>query len=176
MRPSEVFATRLREVREAKRLSQADLAARLGELGVPVNRATVARTETGTRGITLDDALLYAAALGPSPVNMFLPLRSDDPVELAPNLSVRSDKVRRWARGQGPLREEDQRTYFTEASDEEWARRNDVTLAFVLSKVQDAIDALAEGERDRAADLFDDVNVVIKQTRSSMWRDREEDG
>ena len=43
--------------------------------------------ERGTRGVTLDDAIAIAAALGVSPLHMFVPL-DDNGAQLTPALTV----------------------------------------------------------------------------------------
>jgi transcriptional regulator with XRE-family HTH domain len=174
-RPSEVFRGRMREVRERRGWTQEKLAERLRELGAPMDRATLARTEGGKRGLSLDEALTISAALGPSPLHMFVPLR-DEPVQLAPELVTRPRIVRQWVRGQGSLREEDNRTYSAEVSDEDWARRNDVTVAFVYSKMQNALDALADGNYDQAADIFGQLRVIAEQAGSTPSPDEKVGG
>ncbi len=91
---------------------------RLKELGVDWDRATLARLEAGKRKASLDDAMLLATALGVSPQYLFLP-RSSEPVQLAPNLTVEVRLARDWLRGWTPLREVDERTFFTEVSDDQ---------------------------------------------------------
>jgi transcriptional regulator with XRE-family HTH domain len=51
MKPSEVFAERMQEVRERRRWSQQELADRLDELGWPTDRSTLARIEGKSRGV-----------------------------------------------------------------------------------------------------------------------------
>ena len=59
MRPSDVFRQRVVEARKRRGWSQAELAELLG-----VSRSSVTTFENGTRGVSLDDALSYCAALG----------------------------------------------------------------------------------------------------------------
>jgi transcriptional regulator with XRE-family HTH domain len=166
-RPSEVFAERLREARERKRWSQQDLADRLAEMGEPVDRATIARTETGARGVYLDDAVAYAAALGASFLHMVVPLGNDQPVIVAPNLVVSPIAARQWMRAQAPLRPEDQRTLVTESPDDEWVGRQNVLVNVLLEKVQSLIDAW--GDKDRSVDIIEkQINPVLDILRRDL--------
>ena len=79
------------------------MANRLAEMGEPIDRATLARTESEARGLSLDDALLYAAALDASPVGLLFPKDDDAPVALGPQFRVRSEYARRWLMGLAPL-------------------------------------------------------------------------
>ncbi len=102
-KPSEIAARRMREIREAKRWSQQDVADRLDEIGSPTDRATVARTEGAARGLSLDDAMMMAAALDVSPLSLSLPEDGDDLVAVGPRLMYGADYVRRWICGLAPL-------------------------------------------------------------------------
>ena len=83
MRPSEVFAARLRKVRNARELTQTELAYRVESGGVPMNRAALLRIESGVRGLSLDEAFAITAALPAAFAHMLTPpddasLRLDD--------------------------------------------------------------------------------------------------
>lgn len=93
----------MRQVRETRRWSQQDLANRLGEMGSPTDRATLARTEMGGRGVSLDDALMLAAALDVSPLSLILPDEEEACIALAPAMAASSDDVHRWVCGLFPL-------------------------------------------------------------------------
>lgn len=57
------FARRLRVTRESLRLSQADMADRITEAGVPMPQQTVARIEAGKRAIRLNEARIISEIL-----------------------------------------------------------------------------------------------------------------
>ena len=116
----QAFARQVRESRERKPWSQEQLVDRLREMGVEWDRATLARLEAGKRKASLDEAMLLAAALGVSPQYLFLP-RSNEPVQLAPNLTVEVRLARDWVRGYTPLNEADERSFFTEVPDDQLA-------------------------------------------------------
>jgi transcriptional regulator with XRE-family HTH domain len=119
--PSEVFRTRLREVRRLKRWTQADLAAALAREGLEIGEPAITRMESGKRGVLLDEAIVIAAVLGVSPLHMLVPL-DDGEAQLGPTLAVKTADARAWLRGQRPLREPDERLFYaqTPASETEW--------------------------------------------------------
>lgn len=167
-RPSEVFAERMREARERKRWSQQDMADRLAEMGDPTDRATLARTETRARGLSLDDAVAYSAALGASFIHMVCPLDPAEPVAVAPKLVLPAGHVRDWMRAKRVIRPEDKRTFLTEAPEDEWIARQHVLIGVAVDRLQDVVDAVAREERDRAADLIDELNPLLAQIRREV--------
>ncbi len=173
-RVSQVTAGRIREVRERRRWSQEDLAKRLGELGAPVDRATVARTEGGARGLSLDDALVYAAAVGVAPVNLFTPVNSTPALVVAPELVVDPILARQWIRGLAALRQEDARTYFSEIPTEEWVAQQKRGVQHLLGLVQAFVEAAGADDRQRMADLVDDMNAELERQRTDLSRSKGE--
>ena len=117
------FAQRLREARTARGWTQQELVDRLGELGEPMDRTTLAKIEKGKREVRLDELVAIAAALDVAIVHLLFPIGGDktmQPVDetgaplrgrekrgplvaLAPRLTVTQVKARRWARGELPL-------------------------------------------------------------------------
>jgi transcriptional regulator with XRE-family HTH domain len=166
--PRQVAARRIQEIRKAKGWSQQDLADRLGELGTPMDRATVARTEGGTRGLSLDDAFLFAAALGVRPTSVFFGFVYNDPVQLSPKLTLPAGEARRWMHGQHPLRPEDFRTYYTEVPDEELAVRQHTALGQVMAGVQDLEAAWRDDDKERGAELIDHIQEWLDRARSEL--------
>jgi transcriptional regulator with XRE-family HTH domain len=75
MKPSEVFARRLSETRAKRGVSQAALAKAVTEGGLPMSKTAVLRLEKGKRGISLDEALAFAApgALNAVPAYLLSP-------------------------------------------------------------------------------------------------------
>lgn len=167
-RPSEVFAERMREARERKRWSQQDMADRLAEMGNPTDRATLARTETRTRGLSLDDAVAYSAALGASFIHMVCPLDPAEPVAVAPKLVLPAGHVRDWMRAKRVIRPEDKRTFLTEAPEEEWIARQHILINVAATTLGEAADALGADDRARAADLMDQLDPLIIQIRKEI--------
>jgi transcriptional regulator with XRE-family HTH domain len=69
-RPSEVFAERLREMRDDRRFSQAELAQRMTDGGRPLSKVALLRIESGDRGIALDEAIALTRLLHAVPAQM----------------------------------------------------------------------------------------------------------
>lgn len=172
-RVSQVTAGRIREVRERRRWSQEELAKRLGELGAPVDRATVARTEGGTRGLSLDDALLYAAALGVAPVYLFTPVGTSPTIVVAPQLVVDPIRVRHWMRGNSKLTDEDDaRTYFSEVPTEVWVAQQRRGVQHLLGLVQAFVDAAGDDDREQMGEVLDDMNAELDRQRTELAREK----
>ena len=80
LRPSEIFARRLREVRTARGESQETLAQTMTERGAcPLSKAALLRIEKGKgfdeggRGLSLDEAIALAAVLNAAPAHLLTP-------------------------------------------------------------------------------------------------------
>jgi transcriptional regulator with XRE-family HTH domain len=117
--PSEVFCDRLRQVRKLQGWTQTDLAAALGEAGVELGEFAITRMENGKRGVSLNEAVALSAVLGVSLLHMMVPL-DDSRVQLAPQLpAIKTADARAWIRGQRPLRQVDERLFYTQTPDSE---------------------------------------------------------
>lgn len=106
-----IFALRLREAREARGWRQQDLSDRMGQLGAPMDRTTLAKIERGKREARLEEMIALAAALDVAPLNLYMPIEGDEPVCLAPALAVDPGDARKWARGFRPLDPTNHRVY-----------------------------------------------------------------
>ena len=73
MLPSAVFAQRLRETRQARGLTQTELAERMTDAGRPMSKPALLRIENGTRGLSLDEALAFAQVLNAVPAHLLNP-------------------------------------------------------------------------------------------------------
>jgi transcriptional regulator with XRE-family HTH domain len=71
------FVLRMRLLREARGISQAEIAARVTRMGIALPQQTIARIETGKRTLRLDEAEAIARALG-----VDLPDMIGNPVEV----------------------------------------------------------------------------------------------
>lgn len=74
--PEHVFAQRVRQLREAAKLSQAQLAAKLTAEGTKFDPSAITRLEKGTRMIRLNEAVAIADTFGVKLEEMLLPGRS----------------------------------------------------------------------------------------------------
>lgn len=108
-----VLARHLSTVRSRVGLDSAqELADRVQALGGRLDRAAISKIESLSRNVSLDEALLLAAALDVAPVHLFFPLNDDAEVEIAPSLKpVRTADARAWFRGQAPLPGRSEQTY-----------------------------------------------------------------
>jgi transcriptional regulator with XRE-family HTH domain len=94
-RASDVFLMRLRETRKARGLSQAELAALMTKAGRPMSRAALLRIENGERGISLDEALAFAAVLHVAPAHLLSP-RGDGMVWPTSKVGFDGEGLRAW--------------------------------------------------------------------------------
>jgi transcriptional regulator with XRE-family HTH domain len=98
----QVFAERLRDVRERRGLSQEALVERLRELGVQtLNPAALAEIESGggrAGSPSIEDALAISVALGVSPLALMTPADWADQVAVTPTRVVSAGQLRGWIR------------------------------------------------------------------------------
>lgn len=119
--PSETVAARVKELRKRHRWTQADLAGHLAHLGYPVDPTVITRLERGERGVSLDDALAIAYALGVSPLYLVFPVTEGAEIEITSKTTVDARDARRWTRGETPLEGQNEETFFELVSDEKAA-------------------------------------------------------
>ena len=99
-------------------MTQQGLADRLNQLGSQIDRSAVAKIEAGatnarnSRELGLAETFAFALALDVAPVHLLVPIDSDEPIRLAPNLEASPYETRAWIRGAFPMFS-DPRAYFT---------------------------------------------------------------
>jgi transcriptional regulator with XRE-family HTH domain len=120
----ERVAANLAEVRNERRMNQAELADRVTELGRPMSAPVVSKTEKLDRRIDVDDLVAFAVALDVSPNRLLLASAADgEPVELATEVTVPARNAWLWAVGESYLKEDLIRaTGHREADMTRWAR------------------------------------------------------
>ncbi len=98
--PPGIFGQRVRELREQRGLTQAELGRRAG-----FDRTTINKIERGSRGdVTISQLFTFAEALGTSPIYLLTPNDPDVTVQLAPGGRALSGwEARAWIRGTPPL-------------------------------------------------------------------------
>lgn len=106
--PTEVFTRRMAYYRRRRDWSQERLAAELTQVGWSIHRVQVAKIEAGKRGVSLDEAVTIAWALGLPPALLWLPLGEADNVALAPDVEVHPDLARKWVIGAEPATDSSQ--------------------------------------------------------------------
>jgi transcriptional regulator with XRE-family HTH domain len=121
--PGVIFGRRVAQVRRHHGWTQAELAKRMSDLGWNVDQAAIARIEskkpsTRAQNVRLAEVLALAAALGVSPLFLFLPIEDNEEVKIA-GLRLRAWEVREWVRGLRPLRPEDDHHIFQVERDPE---------------------------------------------------------
>jgi transcriptional regulator with XRE-family HTH domain len=93
--PTQAFARSVKRARQLHGINQQQLAERLTEVGVPTTQSTVARVETGKRGVSLDDALAFSIALDVPLVRLLGGQAVDDEmISLAPKWVYEAELAR----------------------------------------------------------------------------------
>jgi transcriptional regulator with XRE-family HTH domain len=169
--PSRVFGEQVRGVRTRKGwTSQQHLADRLEELGHDIDRSAIARLETGKRGVPLDEAFAIAAALEVSPLSLMLPREPDDPVAVAPRLTVSAEEAREWVRGDEPLPNQD-RQFFEQESPAFWievlAWRRIQALYALVHRLAEAWD---QEDAKRVSGALDAIDEELQRQREELKR------
>jgi transcriptional regulator with XRE-family HTH domain len=120
--PSQALPQQLKAARKERGWRQADLVARLEEIGARGWRQSkIAKIEAGSaQRITLDEALELAAALGVQPARL---LTTDADVAVTPNGVIPRSDFRAWIAGSRPLPSPDDEgnarwVYFTSLLDQ----------------------------------------------------------
>jgi transcriptional regulator with XRE-family HTH domain len=169
---SRVFGKQVQAARERLRLTQADLAKRLEELGLPTHQATVARLETGGRRVSVDDALALAAALGVSPLHLFAASYTQDPVPVTPTIERGSAQMRRWIAGEVQLPGLDEDSFFELVPDEERLARQRRGVQHLRQCFLDFRDATLVNDHGAMVDAIDDMKRELDRQAADL--DREE--
>jgi len=80
------------------------LSARCAELGLPLDRGTIAKLETGHRNsVTVDEVYVLAAALDVPPVQLLFGVGTEEGAEILPGQHVPAFRAAQWVSGEGPL-------------------------------------------------------------------------
>jgi transcriptional regulator with XRE-family HTH domain len=113
--PVEAIRTRVREARNRKGMTAQELADRLKGSGVPWDRGTVTKLETGHRqNVTVVELLALARALDVAPIHLLVPLEDGGNYMATPNEPVKVERARYWIRGIVPLGRTEMRIFRTE--------------------------------------------------------------
>jgi transcriptional regulator with XRE-family HTH domain len=124
----QIFAYRLRDTRLSKQWSQQRLAEAMHEIGWDkISQQTITKIEAGAqdvggeihaqprrvtaRGVSIAEAIAFAVALDVPPPSLFLPIIRDDDIALAPDVRVDADTAHAWARGERPLKPDNEAFY-----------------------------------------------------------------
>ncbi len=98
-------AENLARLRELRHLNYTDLSGLLGRTGRTLSAETLGKVERRERRIDVDDLVALAVALDTTPNRLLLPgsANADEPVELAPDVTVSALDGWKWATGEEPL-------------------------------------------------------------------------
>ncbi len=101
---AQAVADNIKSARDRRGLSQQQLAARLGELGRPMQASAVAKVESGDRRVDVDDLTAFAVALNVPVARLLLPdVTEDDEVHVVPAYPVPMWNAWQWANGEHSL-------------------------------------------------------------------------
>jgi transcriptional regulator with XRE-family HTH domain len=107
--PAQVFGLRVREIRERRGLTQAELARRLS-----VDRTTLNKLENGVRGdVSISQLFGFAMVLGVSPVHLLTPHADGEAMQVLGE-EMTGTEARRWIRGEDPPPGANPDTWFVE--------------------------------------------------------------
>ena len=132
----QIMAGQIRALRKRRGMTQQDLADRLSHYGARIDRTAVAKVEAGATGgkdsreLGLAEMFAFALALDVAPVHLLVPIDSDEPIRLAPNLEASPYETRQWIRGFMPLFQ-DPRPYFTIVPESEFAAADGALAAWL---------------------------------------------
>ena len=98
----------------------------MARVGHPINRATIAKIETGKRPMEVSELVAFATAFDVPPASLFLPLDKvpkgkeiqvaiADQVALTDKVTVDAETAALWAGGDAPLDPANLRTYALES-------------------------------------------------------------
>ena len=125
--PSMTIAKRMKELRQKKGWSAANLADACAEVGMPeLNRSVIANIESRRRkNVTVEEVLTLAFVLDVSPLHLMVPIDEFAPGEKPYRLVGKNFAlydIRDWIRGRHPLPGQDSRMYFSEIPKQEFGR------------------------------------------------------
>lgn len=150
----------VRRLRKDRRLSLAEVSARMNELGVPLSLNGLSKVELGNRDLALDELAALSAALQVAPVVLVLPLGPERTVELFPGANVDTWAAVKWFTGEARLPAGVDASWDAEsqvqASAASWYRQHDAlvdewtNLSLRLAKEHQAAASIPDGRGDIA--------------------------
>jgi transcriptional regulator with XRE-family HTH domain len=119
--PTQVVAKRVREVRQKRGLTAAQLAEQMTRVGVPWKRGVVAKLESGLReAVSVEELLALAYVLDVAPVHLLVPFDDKTPYRATPTQVEPAGAIRDWVRGAWYIDGVDVRGFFSELPDHEF--------------------------------------------------------
>ncbi|MGR7023745.1 helix-turn-helix domain-containing protein [Geodermatophilus sp. URMC 62] len=146
--PSERVARNVRELRELRRLTVRDLAARLREIDhQPLSHpSAVSKVENGDRRVNADDLVALAVALDVSPNRLLLDggASESEPVQLTPAVVVPQADAWRWVTGEQQLPQREPKSFEDLVAEGDFIRTNrphDPPSALTTNQLREHIEA-----------------------------------
>lgn len=133
-----VVRANIRAIRRKLNLSQGDLAERLASLGHPLDRAGVAKIETGRREISFKDFMALALALDVSPARLAFAPDPETVMAITTEVAVPAHEARRWWRGRSPIGSQDADIYRVEVAAEDALMARDLYLPTIVDSAEGA--------------------------------------
>ncbi|OEV03822.1 hypothetical protein AN219_37745 [Streptomyces nanshensis] len=159
----DVIARRVKELRNRSGYTAEQLASKLNDEGVPWERATVTKLETGRRqNVTAGELLALAKVLNVSLVNLLVPLEDGQPYNVTPKTTVDAKSARAWIRGSRPLPDMDVRVFRTEVPLQELSGKRDFFERMASWKGQDG---------EPSVDLD-----TVRRLNPELWEDGDGEG
>jgi len=168
---SEVVGRQVKAVRESLRLSQGDLAERLRGLDVRIDQATIARLETGSRRISVDDAFALAAALSVNPLFLFAASFTREPVPVTPTIEAGPQLMLHWFRGEEPLPGTDEECYFDLIPEDERLRQRRYGVQHLQQCLRDYLEAATARDHGAMVDAISDLKREIERQSDQLVRE-----
>jgi transcriptional regulator with XRE-family HTH domain len=158
---------------------QEELARRLEAVGYPINRATIAKIESGRRVVTLDEVLIFALVFDVSPLHLVVPEGPTEPLSVTPTVRVVAAKARRWIRGWEALPEQDADRYRNTIPPQDTFFRNDPHFLFFVDSLEResltglGVHKLSEHERHSARRDAEAAAWSAVEDRAGDWDDND---
>lgn len=161
------IAQRVKTLRTTARLSGPALASEMNEQGIPWNRTTVAKLETGRReSLTVQELLALALVLDVPPVSLIADPRRDELIPVAEGVEVEPWEALLWMTGAGTLDLEPGHAAYQGEADLIWEGRVVSEMAGNLRRVPRFM-----GTEDQAKQSLDELHRQHLETmRSALER------
>lgn len=135
---NDVFRVQLELIRHRRRLSQAALSKRMAALGHQMHHTAIARIETNSRKVTLDEVFIFARALNVSPLVLLLPDPQHSSTVRIGDTEIEPRDLAGWLAGMEPFPGSDPAAFEAERSplqrQIENAQRHELLIAVIAGR------------------------------------------
>lgn len=177
--PGEVISRKLKTYRGLRDWSQRELAERLDDLGLPLNRVTLAKIEAGgTRAgnTSVEEVLAIAAALSVPPLSLILPLEGERDIAITPSSPVNPFYALNWMLGLEPFAQQGSGGLHVKSHHDTWENsrrglRMAITLNGLTREVRRAasrLDLVQPQQAEQAERNFDLLLMRLGQHLEAM--------